>query len=278
MLLIRATTIVLLASNRKTFAFIYLSGDLGLYLLIKLVRQDFWYWMPLGGKKEIVSSLLNRIVVKVITDFTAIAQFRHPNEMGGLAWTFSFLLTMASLPVAIVLTRDNEGKLEGVRGPLASAALIYVLPATCLAFLFFLSNMEKKYIYTFLSRTRGRDLCIKMFRESTRDNDRAERFRCSRHYWQAIESEVKAWVQNNWDHWQVDKPKWLDEDMRSRIPIEFIPVKRDSFIKGKTVPSPVNNTTLTLQAPRRSAKDKMKDAGKIMPVLESLRNDFEEKG
>ena len=64
MLLIRCTTIVLLGLIGGSWAFLYIGADLGLYLLVKILRGDFWYWMPLGGNIEIVSSILYRVIGK----------------------------------------------------------------------------------------------------------------------------------------------------------------------------------------------------------------------
>ena len=58
MLLIRCTTIVLLGLMGGSWAFLYIGADLGLYLLVKILSGDFWYWLPVGGKMEILSSIL----------------------------------------------------------------------------------------------------------------------------------------------------------------------------------------------------------------------------
>ena len=37
-------------------------------------------------------SLLQRVFIKTITDFTGVIQLRHPNELGGLYWTANMFL------------------------------------------------------------------------------------------------------------------------------------------------------------------------------------------
>jgi hypothetical protein len=64
MLLIRCTTIVLLGLMGGSWAILYIGADLGLYLLVKILRGDFWYWIPFGGNKEIVSSILIRGLIR----------------------------------------------------------------------------------------------------------------------------------------------------------------------------------------------------------------------
>ena len=110
MLLIRCMTIVLLGVKGGSWVALYTSADMGLYLLVKVFRGDFWYWMPLGGKAEILSSFLARVMIKIITDYTSIVQFRHPNEVGGAYWLFGYVLTLASLPVAIVTAEEHVGE------------------------------------------------------------------------------------------------------------------------------------------------------------------------
>ena len=72
--------------------------------MVKVLRGDFWYWIPAGGNVEIVSSIVPRLLVKIVTDFTSIVQFRHPYELGGMYWLLGFVLTIGSLPVEITLS------------------------------------------------------------------------------------------------------------------------------------------------------------------------------
>ena len=43
------------------------------------------------------------------------------------------------------------------------------------------------------------------------------------HHWKSIEDEVRGWVEANWSKWEEEKPTWLDENMKARIPVEWIP-------------------------------------------------------
>jgi hypothetical protein len=108
MLVIRCMTIVVLGLLGGRWVGLYFGADLGLYLLVKILRGDFLYWVPLGGNTEVVNSIVNRVLVKVVTDFTSIVQLRHPNEVGGMYWMFGFVLTMGSLPVAIILAERED--------------------------------------------------------------------------------------------------------------------------------------------------------------------------
>ena len=71
MLLVRASVIALLGHVAKRVAIAYLLAEMGIYLVFKIGRGDFYYWLPLEGWMEVFFSLLARIVVKIVTDFTS---------------------------------------------------------------------------------------------------------------------------------------------------------------------------------------------------------------
>ena len=47
-------------------------------------------------------------------------------------------------------------------------------------------------------------------------------FNNSKHHWKSIEGDVRAWIQENWDRWEKEKPKWFDDAMRASVPVEYI--------------------------------------------------------
>jgi hypothetical protein len=225
MLLIRCTTIVLLGLIGGSWAFLYIGVDLGLYLLVKILRGDFWYWAPLGGKAEIANSIMLRVLVKIVTDFTSIVQFRHPNEVGGAYWLFGLLLTMGSLPMSIYLASPyvDAGAID-----IASSIVKYFIPITALCFAVFFWNIEKKYLYTFWSIQRGKDQTMAYFLEGESDAIKFSVFKRSKHHWVSIEGEIKKWVKMNWAKWEEEQPEWFTDVMKARVPVEFIPADGDA--------------------------------------------------
>jgi len=226
MLVIRCMTIVVLGLLGSRWVSLYIGADLSLYLFVKVLRRDFWYWIPVGGIAEIVMSIIARVLVKVVTDFTSIVQFRHPNELGGLYWIFGFILTMGSLPIAILVAERGNVADEGLK--LAWKVVGSVIPCTVLLFAAFFFNIEKKYWGTFYSLERGKDLSVKCFREGSDAVKALYAFEFSKHHWKANEKEVRAWVEANWDRWEGEKPDWFDDAMRARVPIEYIPGAGDA--------------------------------------------------
>jgi hypothetical protein len=225
MLLIRCTTIVLLGLMGGSWAFLYIGADLGLYLLVKILRGDFWYWTPLGGNAEIANSIICRVLVKIIVDFTSVVQFRHPNEVGGAYWLFGLLLTMGSLPMSIYLASPyvDVGAID-----IASSIVKYFIPITALCFAVFFWNIEKKYLYTFWSTQTGKDKTMAYFLEGVNDATKIEVFGHSRHHWVSIEGQLKTWVELNWATWEEEQPDWFTDVRKAKVPVEFIPADGDA--------------------------------------------------
>jgi hypothetical protein len=227
MLLIRCMTIVVLGLIGGSWVALYIGADLCLYLVVKTLRGDFWYWVPAGFKTEILISTFTRVLVKMVTDFTSIAQFRHPNEVGGIYWVLEVLLTMGSLPVAFTFTEylDHTNFDRAV----LQSMMLYIIPCTLFCFVIFFFYIDRKYLSTFFSMQRGTDYTVKYFREGKDDLTKAKlTLERSKYQWISIENEVKTWVEENWERWEEEKPSWFDEGMRAKIPMEYIPTTGDA--------------------------------------------------
>jgi hypothetical protein len=225
MLLIRCMTIVALGLIGSSWVALYIGGDLGLYIVVKILRGDFWYWVSLGGKLEIVGSIVGRVCIKVVTDFTSIVHFRHPNEVGGLSWVLGFVMTMGSLPVAII---GAESVLTEKAINLAWSICKYFIPGSLGCFAIFFFNIERTHWNTFWSTQRSKDLSMAYFLEGKSDAVKFEVMGNSRHHWVSIEGKVKRWVEENWATWEEEKPEWFTAQMKAMVPEEFIPATGDA--------------------------------------------------
>jgi len=268
MLLIRCTTIVLLGLMGGSWAFLYIGADLGLYLLVKILIGDFWWWMPLGNKFEIVSSILARLIIKIITDFTCIVQFRHPNELGGAYWLFGLVLTIGSLPVSIHVASPYVDK-RAI--DIASTIVNYSILTTTMCFAVFFLTIERKYWHTFWSIQRGKDLTMAYFLEGESDAIKIEVFCNSRHHWVSIEGEIKKWVQSNWAKWEEEKPEWFTDVIKATVPVDFIPSdgdarRRESVRRASVDAEAEGGLAGTLRASIRRASVGGADGGDIIGV------------
>ena len=223
MLNVRALTLVVLGLVSKNAAFLYVCVELGLYLFTKIVRGDFYYWLPLEGVLEIIISLVSRIMVKIVVDFTNIAQFRHPNEVGGIYWIFGFTFSLTSLPLAVSYYENNGGggNISDVVRIAWSSTLLLLICAIFLVLTFF-TFMDKKYRHTFYNLKRGKDVTLEHM-DSSEDCVKALVFIKNRRHWESIESKVEEWVRENWKRWMEEEPDWLTDNMKARIPQHMIP-------------------------------------------------------
>jgi hypothetical protein len=172
----------------------YLSCDVGLYLVCKVVRRDFWYWPPTAG---VGLSLLIRCTVKVLVDFTACVHFRNPMELGGAYWLFNAAMSQLSCFASVVLydlyyvgyAKISRSFLYGIVGALG---LVWLL-----SFGTFLLIIKREYRRTFVSMQTGSDYIISYFRDNAANEARQiEIFYSNELMWRSIRPAVKAWVRS----------------------------------------------------------------------------------
>jgi hypothetical protein len=260
-LLIRGMTIVLLAKIDNRLGIAFVGVDLSLYLLIKIARGDFWYWMPFGGYLEILMSIFARVGAKVINDFIAMAQLRQPHELGGLGWSLGVMFNLLCLPFAVIFysaqQRSEDELLEltaqgssanefdwqlinctahawnstsslkehAAAVSLAWAFAIYLIPLNVVVFLTYLFSIKREYWKTFWSMQRGVDLVTSDFRNSSNESRRiACAFENSQHLTKSIKDEVITFLRDNWLRWEDEQPKWRTPALLHSIPLSYLPV------------------------------------------------------
>jgi hypothetical protein len=91
LLLVRSVSMALLAMVGSQWLLVYLVSDMGLFFMHKFLRRDLWHWVALEGAIRVVESVIERLIVKVLVDFTGVLQFRAPGEMGGLFFTLNMV-------------------------------------------------------------------------------------------------------------------------------------------------------------------------------------------
>lgn len=221
MLMIKCMTIVLLGMVGRNWVFAFIGADQALYLLVKLLRNDFWYWLPVGGSAEILSSIIVRVSIKLVVDFTSLVQFRHPQEVGGAYWSFSFLVTMTSLSAAIKFYETNGGDDKIVQLAWTMAWIFIPLVLVSFAVLFY--NMNRNYIRTFFSTQTGKGKNQDNFKNGPNDFIKLNIFWVTGHYWVGLEDEMKCFIEENWGKWEEKKPEWWTDALKATIPVEWIP-------------------------------------------------------
>ena len=99
--LIHGILVVILGSIARSYALLYLVGNMVLYFIYKVVRGDLRHWLPLYGLTGSVISVLIRLVIKSVVDFTGCIQFRHPYDVGGMYFTLNLFLPLIGLTVIL---------------------------------------------------------------------------------------------------------------------------------------------------------------------------------
>ena len=62
----------------KTNLFYFVGGETLVYLVWKIFRRDFFYWVRIEGPLAFLLAFLERILVKIIVDFSGCLHMRHP--------------------------------------------------------------------------------------------------------------------------------------------------------------------------------------------------------
>ncbi|GMI29072.1 hypothetical protein TeGR_g11360 [Tetraparma gracilis] len=251
LLLLRSIGVALLMLADTKIFVAYMAGDHLLYLLLKLVRGDFLYWLPVEGAVGLAVSLIMRVIVKTLTDFTGVIQLRAAGEMGGLMWLWTMCLALVApwvaVPVYFGSLTSNSTNAKAVEPVLDSTdsttdaldldesdawelersdawRLLGGLTAGWVfAFAVFLSLMKKKYRSTFWSRETGNAYIQALFLHGGSDDIKKNVFTKNKAKWKAIEPQVKEWVGEGWMGWERDKPEWFTDNWKLRVPADWVP-------------------------------------------------------
>jgi len=107
LLLVRSFGMSMLMLVKKRYFLIYLAGDMAQYLMFKVARGEFYHWIPIHGPTGLMASLLMRVGVKTMADFTGVIHFRHPGEVGGLSWTVSMFVALLAGFVSVWVHNEH---------------------------------------------------------------------------------------------------------------------------------------------------------------------------
>ena len=69
---------LLVVSGENTLVVYFVVGEMLLYLMFKVARGDFMYWIRTEGPLGLVLSFLARVFAKIIADFSGCLHVRHP--------------------------------------------------------------------------------------------------------------------------------------------------------------------------------------------------------
>ena len=246
---------MLAESGGLTMVWSFAGCEMIIFLAWKILRGDFYYWVPVEGALGVLASFIERVASKVIVDFCGCLNFRHPCELGGTAFTLSMLWAQAMPFVALLLYKkkkggdDDDGKAVGINGNFNITNSTSLLPndsgnvesenggelekstitivLTCSFILWLLTNVaffctiDLTYLHTFWGTMTAPQFTCKRFKDASEDSVRFDAaFLNRKSYTKTINLEIKEWVAVNVDRWREENPEWFDIQ---RIPDEFLP-------------------------------------------------------
>jgi hypothetical protein len=223
---VKALAIALGGVESIRTVFFYLGIDMAIFFAYKLLRKDFWHFVPVHGVGGIVITTLIRIAVKLITDFTALLHARHPYELGGSYWAFTILST----PIVcfyfgfryLEYVQSEDGKAREL--PLVlDATQVYgwiggIMSLQILTLIYFLRTINRAFIETFYSTMTGNDNSMAYFLDSDDDEQKMNVFTDNRYKWKKIEKEVVDWVNLKIPEWNESQPEWWNARVKAQIP------------------------------------------------------------
>ncbi|GMI42982.1 hypothetical protein TeGR_g4188 [Tetraparma gracilis] len=225
LLLVRSVSFALLVMAGGRWVLVYLVSDMGLYVTYKILRRDFWHWIPLEGAASVVESVLERLLVKVLVDFTGVIQFRAAGEMGGAWFTFSTVVTLA---VSFISTHFYYASLEeneeGVMMEGDAWMMVGGLSAGWICFFTaFLLIMKSGFRGTFFSLQTGHAWVKSFFVDYEEDRIKMFVHGQNQKQWASIRDDVKEYTLDNWERWEEEKPPWFNGAFKASVDEDMIP-------------------------------------------------------
>ena len=223
--------VILFHVGGRSLVLIFLGVEMGIYLLWKLARGEFRYWLPLtSNAASFFISFFLRVIVKIVTDFTGMLHARHPFEMGGAYWLFNIFFTQATLFfAATMLKAEKEGgsalKIDGDNLLIFTA---YLFSTWLAAILTLLTFCERGFRHTFYQLTTAPQHNKKLFDSADGDEVRMRIFGDHKSYYQWYEGEIREWLNETWDDLNAEKPPWFTNAVIARIPLDYIPNASDA--------------------------------------------------
>jgi len=206
-------------------AYAYLAASTGVYLLYRVCRGDLYYWISLEGKSGWIVSILQRVIAKVIADFTGLIHFRHPKELGGLYYSLTLLQVQVGSAVFAKLYVDaSNGDAEAL-----AAEIVYSIVSTAsvtwaCSYALFFALIEKGYAVTFVDTRSAGKYTVDIFNDpKASDHQKAEVTRNTRRYWRSIEDEVRKFLAEKWTAWEQEKPKFFTKAWIARLHDDMLP-------------------------------------------------------
>ena len=215
----KLTTIPLLLKTSPAALPAYLCGAMALYLLYKLARRDFQYWVPTAGAGL---SLVSRVLIKLYVDFSGNPHFRHPYEMGGGVYLLMLCETQGTLVASTVAYSRLYAANDKIDDAPLFTAVAVLVGTWAVALGTFLLSINRTHLSTFVSSETGAQFLRRCFDHfAGNDEQRMDIFTNHPSMWASSAAVVQAWVTQQYP--TMSAQPWFTPEVKALIPSAFLP-------------------------------------------------------
>jgi len=265
----RSLGCALLAIASVKLCLLFVAGEVALYVCYKAIRRDLLYFPRFTGLIALVVSIVERVLVKIVVDFSGCMHFRHGYEMGGLAYSISMIWAQVFPFVALRIYRESDEYVNNAENLIEPGRIMQFLVCSLLIWtvlvVFLLLSINPTHIRTFVTLETSASLTRLQFLTSRLDSVKfGAAFGNRMEYKRGIEDDIRSWVSENIDVWRRARPDWFEVEM---IPDEYLPVEVLEMEGGK------GRRRSTVSLGRL-----LGGGGKIVPVVHPEPEEEEEEG
>ncbi|GMH47422.1 hypothetical protein TrVE_jg4853 [Triparma verrucosa] len=216
---------LLFATNPRWLVY-YLAGDIGLFLLYKVARRDFYYWLNVSGVLRFFSSFIVRFGAKIMVNFTLLIHLRHPGEAGSFPFLVSVLLSVAASFVSVQLYSNHYKGDDKIDDERLQAILSTLYGVWFISLVTFVAVIKREYLHTFYSFDTLSDFNRKLTLNLRDDQEDIKCLVLEEHpdtFSGWGEELLKPWTLKNWARWEEEKPAWFTDTWIESVPNEYVP-------------------------------------------------------
>jgi len=229
LLLLQSFSCALLILANANYLLAYLAGDMALYFVWKLARNEFMYFVRLYGRGGCLAAVLLRTTDKLLLNFTGLVHWRNPSMMGGTAWMASITTTIcwAFASVHLYFTTAKEGPRaleEATAWTLVSSLSGAWLLVFAVFFLFLIKREYRRTFYTTMTAREGIQHDLYDVEGSFVDERCAELVsKFNMHWWTELRPQMRTHLAINWARWEVEKPEWFSPAWTGSVDDDLLP-------------------------------------------------------
>jgi hypothetical protein len=226
--LARTFACALLAVVSKRWLLYYLSGDALIFFAYKFARGDLRYGLNISGGAGLLTTILCRVADKIMIDFTALMQMRHPAEAGGIMWTTMLIMAQVGCYACGWFYVENFDGPQKLGSDVVWTCIIALSLVFLAASITFVAVMNRELLPSFINTENYSSYMKRWFKEIPEGNDvmKSSIFKCHPVYRRGFEREIMEWSRGSWNKWERERPvfftdKWIDSVPNDCMPFEY---------------------------------------------------------